>query len=120
MDTPREQITLDYIPKNVPPVLHVSLGDGSERHISVKFVENGEEASGILGFSLRITFRKPDGSTGHHSITTFGQGNTKWFFLPDDIATVAGDVYCKIARQTASHAGDWVSFGAFIIRVEDF
>ena len=116
-----EQITLDFIPKNILPVLHVSRKDYL-RKVKVKFVENGEEVSGILGTGARIKYRRPDGYASKYGLVMSGSGNTKTFDIPYEITMVKGDVYCKIERKTTSYpaAGDWVCFGAFIIRVEDF
>lgn len=105
-----EARAINKIPSMQTHVYHFSKGDVG-RMIELDLYDGTEELVTAGTETMRVRYRRQDGSISSFGITT-GYPTSKLFVnVPGDVATVAGHVYCKLTING-------IGYKAFFIEVE--
>lgn len=104
-----ENINLNLIPCPTSPVCHLSQNDAG-RFIRANLFDGAEVLTLSGSEIVRVRYKKPDGSHGSAVLTNTAD-NYIDIITPEDLATVAGVVYCKLKIGN-------IGARSFLIKVE--
>lgn len=105
-----ESNMINKIPSRQTPVFHVSQGDVGRR-LDLELYDGMERETIPADSSIRIRYRRQDGSISSFGVNVGYPASTIYVILPEDVATVPGHIYCKMTING-------IGYKAFFIEVE--